>query len=37
MLYGFGGHVLKDSFAPVWERAGRGGGMVIASLGASCA
>jgi len=34
MLYGFGGHVLKDSFAPVWERAGRGGGMVIASLGA---
>ena len=34
LLYGFGGHVLKDSFAPVWERAGRGGGMVIASLGA---
>src|SRR6266568_6634148 len=34
MLYGFGGHVLKDSFAPVWERVGRGGGMVIASLGA---
>jgi 3-oxoacyl-[acyl-carrier-protein] synthase II len=34
MLYGFGGHVLKDSFAPIWERAGRGGGMVIASLGA---
>jgi 3-oxoacyl-[acyl-carrier-protein] synthase II len=32
LLYGFGGHVLKDSFAPVWERAG--GGMVIASLGA---
>jgi 3-oxoacyl-[acyl-carrier-protein] synthase II len=21
MLYGFGGHVLTDSFAPVWERA----------------
>ena len=34
MLYGFGGHVLKDSFAPVWARAARGGGMVIASLGA---
>jgi 3-oxoacyl-[acyl-carrier-protein] synthase II len=34
MLYGFGGHVLTDSFAPVWERAARGGGMVIASLGA---
>jgi 3-oxoacyl-[acyl-carrier-protein] synthase II len=34
MLYGFGGHELKDSFAPVWERAARGGGMVIASLGA---
>ena len=34
LLYGFGGHVLKDSFAPVWQRAGRGGGMVIASLGA---
>src|SRR3954453_15055011 len=34
MLYGFGGHVLKDSFAPIWGRAGRGGGMVIASLGA---
>jgi len=34
MLYGFGGQVLTDSFAPVWERAGRGGGMVIASLGA---
>jgi 3-oxoacyl-[acyl-carrier-protein] synthase II len=34
MLYGFGGHVLKDSFAPVWARAERGGGMVIASLGA---
>jgi 3-oxoacyl-[acyl-carrier-protein] synthase II len=34
MLYGFGGHVLRDSFAPVWARAARGGGMVIASLGA---
>src|SRR5215475_13415076 len=34
MLYGFGGQVLTDSFAPVWERAERGGGMVIASLGA---
>src|SRR5258705_269737 len=34
MLYGFGGHVLKDGFAPVWARAERGGGMVIASLGA---
>jgi len=26
--------VLKDGFAPVWARAARGGGMVIASLGA---
>jgi 3-oxoacyl-[acyl-carrier-protein] synthase II len=34
LLYGFGGQVLTGSFAPVWERAARGGGMVIASLGA---
>jgi 3-oxoacyl-[acyl-carrier-protein] synthase II len=34
LLYGFGGAVLTESFAPVWERAARGGGMVIASLGA---
>jgi 3-oxoacyl-[acyl-carrier-protein] synthase II len=34
MLYGFGGHELTNSFAPLWDRAARGGGMVIASLGA---
>src|SRR5262247_2503277 len=34
LLYGFGGHTLKDSFAPVWQRAGRGGGMALGSLGA---
>jgi 3-oxoacyl-[acyl-carrier-protein] synthase II len=34
LLYAFGGHALKDSFAPVWERAARGGGFALGSLGA---
>jgi 3-oxoacyl-[acyl-carrier-protein] synthase II len=34
LLYAFGGHALKDTFAPVWERAGRGGGFALGSLGA---
>jgi 3-oxoacyl-[acyl-carrier-protein] synthase II len=34
LLYGFGGHALKDHFAPVWERAARGGGLALGSLGA---
>ena len=34
LLYAFGGHALKDSFAPVWERAARGGGLALGSLGA---
>ena len=34
LLYGAGGHSLKDTFAPVWERVGRGGGMALGSLGA---
>ena len=34
LIYEAGGHALKDSFAPVFERAARGGGMAIASLGA---
>src|SRR5215475_1602498 len=34
LLYAFGGHALKDSFAPVWERAVRGGGFALGSLGA---
>ena len=25
---------MKDSFAPVWERGARGGGIVLGSLGA---
>jgi 3-oxoacyl-[acyl-carrier-protein] synthase II len=29
-----GGHALKESFAPVFERATRGGGMALGSLGA---
>jgi 3-oxoacyl-[acyl-carrier-protein] synthase II len=29
-----GGHALKDTFAPVFERAARGGGMAPGSLGA---
>jgi len=34
LLYAFGGHALRDSFAPVWERAARGGGFALGSLGA---
>ncbi len=34
LLYAFGGHALKDGFAPVWERAAQGGGMALGSLGA---
>src|SRR5262245_1712497 len=34
LLYAFGGHALKDSFAPVWERAARGGAFALGSLGA---
>src|SRR5262249_38796720 len=34
LLYAFGGHALKDGFAPVWERAARGGGFALGSLGA---
>jgi 3-oxoacyl-[acyl-carrier-protein] synthase II len=34
LLYALGGHALKDSFAPVWERTARGGGMALGSLGA---
>jgi 3-oxoacyl-[acyl-carrier-protein] synthase II len=34
LLYAFGGHALKDSFAPVWERTARGGGLALGSLGA---
>jgi 3-oxoacyl-[acyl-carrier-protein] synthase II len=34
LLYAAGGHALKDKFAPVWERAGQGGGLVLGSLGA---
>jgi 3-oxoacyl-[acyl-carrier-protein] synthase II len=34
LLYAFGEHALKDSFAPVWERAARGGGLALGSLGA---
>ena len=29
-----GGHALKAPFAPVWERAARGGGLALGSLGA---
>jgi 3-oxoacyl-[acyl-carrier-protein] synthase II len=34
LLYAFGGHALKGSFAPVWERAARGGAFALGSLGA---
>src|SRR5262249_1275133 len=34
LLYALGGHSLKDGYAPVWERAARGGGMALGSLGA---
>src|SRR5436190_354732 len=32
--YEFNRYLLQDSFAPVWERAARGGGMALGSLGA---
>jgi 3-oxoacyl-[acyl-carrier-protein] synthase II len=34
LIYSAGGHALKDRFAPVWERADRGGGIVLGSMGA---
>src|SRR5437016_9749587 len=34
LLYAFAAQALKDTFAPVWERAARGGGMALGSLGA---
>jgi 3-oxoacyl-[acyl-carrier-protein] synthase II len=34
LLFEAGGHLLKEKFAPVWERAARGGGLVMGSLGA---
>jgi 3-oxoacyl-[acyl-carrier-protein] synthase II len=34
LLYAFGGHALRDSFTSVWERAARGGGFALGSLGA---
>jgi len=34
LIQAFGGHALKDSFAPVWQRAARGGGLALGSLGA---
>ena len=34
LLYDAGGHMLRGSFRPVWERAAVGGGMVLGSLGA---
>jgi 3-oxoacyl-[acyl-carrier-protein] synthase II len=34
LIYSAGGHALKGPFAPVWERADRGGGIVLGSMGA---
>jgi len=34
LLFEAGGCLLKEKFAPVWERAARGGGMALGSLGA---
>jgi 3-oxoacyl-[acyl-carrier-protein] synthase II len=34
LLFGAGGYVMTGPFAPVWERASRGGGMALGSLGA---
>jgi 3-oxoacyl-[acyl-carrier-protein] synthase II len=34
LLYASGGYALKGEFAPVWERAQNGGGIVLGSLGA---
>ncbi|HLQ94235.1 MAG TPA: beta-ketoacyl-ACP synthase [Xanthobacteraceae bacterium] len=34
LLYEFGKRLLKQPFAPVWERKPRGGGLILGSLGA---
>jgi 3-oxoacyl-[acyl-carrier-protein] synthase II len=34
LLYAFGGHAWRGAFAPVWQRAARGGGLALGSLGA---
>jgi 3-oxoacyl-[acyl-carrier-protein] synthase II len=34
LLYASGGYALQGEFAPVWERAPHGGGIVLGSLGA---
>jgi 3-oxoacyl-[acyl-carrier-protein] synthase II len=34
LMYELGGYLIKSPFAPVWDRATRGGGMVLGSLGA---
>jgi 3-oxoacyl-[acyl-carrier-protein] synthase II len=34
LIYEAGGHALKGPFAPVFDRAARGGGMALGSLGA---
>ena len=34
LLFGAGGYIMTGPFAPVWERASRGGGMALGSLGA---
>ena len=34
LIYAFGGHALKDTFTPVWQRAAHGGGLALGSLGA---
>ncbi len=34
LVYEAGGHALKAPFAPVWERAERGGGLALGSIGA---
>jgi 3-oxoacyl-[acyl-carrier-protein] synthase II len=34
LLYDAGGHMLKGDFAPVFDRASRGGGMALGSMGA---
>jgi 3-oxoacyl-[acyl-carrier-protein] synthase II len=34
LLFGSGGYMLNGAFTPVWDRADRGGGMALGSLGA---
>jgi 3-oxoacyl-[acyl-carrier-protein] synthase II len=34
LLFAIGNQLLRDSFAPVWERSSRGGGLAFGSLGA---